>query len=177
MKQLAIVIALSSVFAIPVDASAQGQPGGKREMVRADVITGYHEVPAVSTTGVGEFVAEIDDESETITYTFTYAGLQGGASLFAHIHFGQRHVNGGVSAFLCGGGDKPPCPPVAGTVTGIIDAADIVGPTSQGIEPGSFAELAKAMRIGSAYVNIHTTRWPAGEIRGQIADHNQREGH
>jgi hypothetical protein len=24
------------------------------------------------------------------------------------------------------------------------------------------------MQAGKAYANIHTTRWPAGEIRGQI---------
>jgi hypothetical protein len=173
MKKLAIVIALSSILAAPMEASAQG---GQRQVVRTDVMTGLHEVPAVSSTGVGEFVAEIDDEMETITYVFTYSGLEGGASLFAHIHFGQRSVNGGVSAFLCGGGGKPPCPPVAGEVTGIITPADVVGPTAQGIEPGSFTELVRAMRVGSAYVNIHTTRWPGGEIRGQIADQNQREG-
>ena len=174
MKKLAIVIALSSIVAAPIESGAQG---GNRQVVRTDVMTGFHEVPAISSTGVGEFVGEIDDVMETITYVFTYSGLEGGASLFAHIHFGQRSVNGGVSAFLCGGGDKPPCPPGAGTVTGVIDATDIVGPTTQGIEPGSFAELARAMRIGSAYVNIHTTRWPGGEIRGQIADQNHREGH
>jgi hypothetical protein len=35
-----------------------------------------------------------------------------GSTLFAHIHFGQTGVAGGVSAFLCGGGDKPPCTPL-----------------------------------------------------------------
>jgi hypothetical protein len=173
MKKLAIVIAVSSALAAAMTAVAD--EGGKRQVVRTEVMSGLHEVPAVSTTGAGEFVAEIDDEMETITYVFSYSGLEGGASLFAHIHFGQRSVNGGVSAFLCGGGGKPPCPPVAGTVTGIITPADVVGPTAQGIEPGSFTELVRAMRLGSAYVNIHTTRWPGGEIRGQIADQNQRE--
>ena len=38
---------------------------------------------------------------------FHYEGLQGGNSLFAHVHFAQRGVNGGVSFFLCGGGGKP----------------------------------------------------------------------
>jgi hypothetical protein len=180
MNKLAIVIALSSVLAAPMQAGAQGQ-GGKREFVRSDLMNGYQEAPPISTTGFGEFRAQIDDEAQMIRYELTYAGLEGGATLFAHIHFGQRGVSGGVSAFLCGGGDKPPCPPVEGTVTGVIDPTDVIGPgpgeprPDQGIEPGSFAELVRAMRIGSTYVNVHTTRWPGGEIRGQVADQNQRE--
>ena len=53
-------------------------------------------------------------------------------------------------------------------MTGTITAADIIGPNGQGIEPGSFAELLRAMDEKVTYVNIHTTRWPSGEIRGVI---------
>jgi len=59
-------------------------------------------------------------------------------------------------------------------VTGTIAAADILGPAVQGIEPGSFDEAVRAIRAGAVYANVHTTRWPAGEIRGQVNDANQR---
>ena len=139
------------------------------------ILNGYQEVPSVSTTGFGEFEAELVAPNR-LHYVFTYRGLEGGASLFAHVHFAQRSVNGGVSFFLCGGGSKPnPCPNVAGTVEGDVTPADVVGPTGQGIEPGSFAEILRAMRAGHAYANLHTTRWPGGEIRGQINDKDQKE--
>jgi hypothetical protein len=32
-----------------------------------------------------------------------------------------------------------------------------------------------AIRAGHTYVNVHTARWPTGEIRGQIANESQRE--
>lgn len=61
----------------------------------------------------------------------------------AHIHLGARATTGGVSAFLCGGG-KPSCPPTGGTVTGTITRADVIGPASQGIEPGEFGTRSSA---------------------------------
>jgi hypothetical protein len=132
-------------------------------------LEGFEEVPSVSSTGWGEFDARLV-EDEKIHFVFRYAGLEGGDSLFAHVHFGQLSVNGGVSFFLCGGSTKPtPCPNVEGTVEGDITPADVIGPNGQGIEPGSFGEIVRAMRAGYAYVNIHTTRWPGGEIRGQIS--------
>jgi|SRR5438034_3260665 len=138
-------------------------------------LNGYQETPAVSSTGVGEFRATLV-EPEKLHFVFRYAGLEGGTSLFAHVHFGQRAVAGGVSFFLCGGSTKPtPCPNVAGTVEGDVTPADVIGPNGQGIEPGSFAEILRAMRSGTAYANIHTTRWPGGEIRGQINDSDQKE--
>jgi CHRD domain len=136
-------------------------------------LNGFQEVPSVSTGGFGEIDAKLVGD-EMIEYTFQYAGLEGGASLFAHIHFAQRNVNGGVSVFLCGGGGKPPCPPVEGTITGTLVPADVVGPNAQGIEAGSWAELLRALRAGHTYANIHTTRWPGGEIRGQINDNDHR---
>ena len=58
---------------------------------------------------------------------------------------------------------------------GDVTPADVVGPNGQGIEPGSFAEILRAMRVGHSYANIPTTRWPGGEIRDQINDDDQKE--
>jgi hypothetical protein len=130
-------------------------------------LNGFREVPPISTTGEGEFEAKVDDLA--IVYELTYVGLESPA-FQAHIHFGQERHNGGVIAFLCGGGDKPPCPQFAGTVTGVIDPSDIIGPTNQGIEPGSFEEAVRALLSGITYANVHTDRFPGGEIRGEIGD-------
>jgi hypothetical protein len=170
----ALLLSALTLAAAPA-VFGQGAPGNK-QVVRTDLLTGYQETaPAtVSSVATGEFVAEIDEETETITYVLTYSGIEGGVTTQAHIHFGARGTSGGVSAFLCAG-SKPPCPAVEGTVTGVITAADIVGPATQGIEPGSFAELVRAIRSGVTYVNVHSTRWPSGEIRGQINDRNERQ--
>jgi hypothetical protein len=130
---------------------------------------GYEEVPAISTTGTGTLTLEI--QGDEIAYTLTYADLEGGTVTAAHIHIGQRSVNGGVIAFLCGGG-KPACTTPSGEFTGTITAADVIGPNGQGIAPGSFVEVLRALRAGVVYGNVHTTpRWPGGEIRGQLRGH------
>jgi hypothetical protein len=128
-------------------------------------LNGYKEVPAISTTGGGRFEAEIGNGE--VSYTLRYHDLEGGDVLFAHIHFGKPSTNGGVIAFLCGGGDKPACP-ASGTVHGVIDAADVIGPEEQGIAPGEFQELVRAIRRNAVYVNVHTDDFPTGEVRGNV---------
>ena len=157
----------------------RGEPPNSKEF-RAH-LNGYQEVPSVSTTGVGEFRARLV-EPEKLHYVFSYKGLEGGASLFAHVHFGQRSVNGGVTFFVCSTtppiANKPVCPNVEGTVEGDITPADVVSSTgaiAQGIAATQFGEILRAMRAGHAYANIHTDFWKGGEIRGQINDRDQRE--
>ncbi len=112
-----------------------------------------------------------------IEFELEYEGLEGGNVLFAHIHFGQRHTTGGVSAFLCGGGGKDPCPNSPdGTVEGTITATNVLGPAVQGIAAGELDELVAAIRAGIAYVNVHTATFPAGEIRGQLGKGNSGKG-
>jgi hypothetical protein len=54
-------------------------------------------------------------------------------------------------------------------VTGSVTVANVIGPNAQGITPGAdFAKVVQALRDGAAYVNVHTMRSPAGEIRGQV---------
>lgn len=113
----------------------------------------------------------IDEDTGLITYRLAYDGLV--AVQQAHIHFGQRHTNGGISVFLCtnlgnGPAGTQACPETAGQVSGEIMAADVIGPAAQGIAAGEFAELLAAIRSGNAYASVHTTAFPGGEIRGQI---------
>ena len=141
-------------------------------------LNGFQETSAtsssISTAAFGDFNAELV-EPQKLHYVFRYSGLEGGNSLFAHVHFGQRANAGGVSFFLCGGSTKPtPCPNGSGEVEGDVVPADVIGPAGQGIAPGQFDEIIRAMRAGYAYANIHTQTYPSGEIRGQINDRENR---
>src|SRR5437868_10701751 len=71
-------------------------------------INGFQEVPPKLTNGHGTLTLSIHGSS--IDYRLTYSDLSTPATA-AHIHFAQKGVNGGILAFLCGGGGKPTCPP------------------------------------------------------------------
>ncbi len=147
-------------------AAAVPRPSDADEGRLRAALRGYSEVPAISSTGMGRFTARVSEDGSAIDYQLSYAGLEGTATA-SHIHIGQKDVNGGVIAFLCGGGGKPACP-IEGEVTGTITAADVAGPAAQGIAPGEFAELLRAIDAGVTYVNVHSTKHPGGEIRGQV---------
>lgn len=134
-------------------------------------LSGFQEVPALASAATGTFEARLLPNS-SFTFELSYRGLEGNATQ-AHIHFGQKSVNGGVSVFLCSNlGNAPAgtqsCPSPGGTVTGTITAASVIGPLGQDISPGQFDELIRAMRAGVTYANVHSTKFPAGEARGQI---------
>jgi hypothetical protein len=173
MRKLAVLISLVAATGLTIVAAVafadRGGGGGGNNF--SAKLTGFQETPSESTPGRGTFQARLVN-GNTIHYTLHYEGFEAaeGSTLFAHIHFGQQGVAGGVSAFLCGGGDKPACTPTQGTFEGDIDAADVVGPAGQGIAAGEFAKLVRAMRAGVTYANIHSSTQPAGEIRGQIDD-------
>jgi hypothetical protein len=148
-------------------------------VLRAD-LTGFEEVMPVSTTGKGELRLVLYPDRTTIAYELSYSGLQANATQ-AHIHFGQLSVNGGISVFLCTNlGNGPPgtqaCPARSGAVSGTIIATSVLGPDAQGIAPGEIDAFVEALRERLTYVNVHTERWPGGEIRGQIG-HGRGDHH
>jgi CHRD domain len=161
-----------AVLAAVAAAGTVAVAGGGGE-VRED-LTGYEENPSVSTEGNGTFRARIDTRDQEISYRLTYADLEADVTQ-AHIHFSQRAVNGPISVFLCSNltDPAPPpgtqaCPASPATVEGTIEPEDVIGPAAQGIEPGAFDELVDAIRAGATYVNVHSTKWPGGEIRAQL---------
>jgi hypothetical protein len=131
-----------------------------------------NEVPSVVSGASGKFDADLGRGGGQITWELRYEGLEGAVTQ-AHIHVGQRHTNGGISVFLCSNlGNGPAgtqaCPMPPARISGTITPADVIGPAGQGVSAGEFADLLKALKAGAAYANVHSTLYPAGEIRGQI---------
>jgi hypothetical protein len=165
--QLAAVVAVAGLLGV-VAAAVAG--GGARDV--REHLTGYEETPlTLSTTGFGDLRAKVRDNE--IKYRLTYGQLEGDVTQ-SHIHLGREAITGGVSAFLCSNLSNGPagtqaCPgPHDGTIEGTIKADDVIGPAGQGINPGEFAELLRAIRAGATYANVHSTKYPGGEIRAQI---------
>jgi hypothetical protein len=138
-------------------------------------LSGYNETPSLNSTGHATFTATISNG--TITFKLDYADLSGPPAV-AHVHIGQVGVAGGVSFFLCGGGGKPACPASpSGSVSGTVVAADVVGPTAQGFNAGDLTPVIDAIQHNVSYANMHTAKFPAGEIRGQLFPTGHHFGH
>jgi hypothetical protein len=168
MMKPAITSALVVAIALPAMAFA--------EHIQA-TLTGYEEVPAVSTQASGLFRAHISSNDQSITYELSYSGLQGTVTQ-GHIHIAQLGVNGSIVLWLCQTATNPSptlgtpiCPDGSGTVTGTLTAADVIAgnQANQQLNAGDLEEVLRAVRAGVAYVNVHTSPLSTGgEIRGQI---------
>jgi hypothetical protein len=156
------VVVVLGLFALSARAD---ENEGNRFRAR---LVGGEETPAIFTPATGDFSARIVDGGTRIEFTVSWSNLTGNPSV-AHIHIGQRSVAGAVSFFFCGGGGKPACPAsTSGSISGSAVAADVLGPTAQGVDPGNLAAVITMMRAGLTYANVHTPAHPGGEIRGQV---------
>jgi hypothetical protein len=154
----AIAALTASALAAPV-VSSQTEHFSAR-------LSGSEEVPPINTAGTGDF--EMTIQPGIITFSLTFSDLSSPLGV-AHLHFAPSKVAGGVMIFLCGGGNQPACPATTeGTITGTITAANVTGPTSQGVTAGDLDSALEAVRDGLSYANMHTANFGSGEIRGQV---------
>jgi hypothetical protein len=183
MKSLTIKIAVAMLFVIAAVSLAsmgvRAQDGGD-QLQLSTRLSSFNEVPPKAIGSHGSFSATLSQDGTTLNWTLTWTGLTG-PPLFAHIHFAQAGVNSSVMTYLCGGPagnpdipQKPDCPQTSsGSITGTTNAGDIIAlnasPTDLGLDLHDFATFLHALRVGDGYANMHTTRFPGGEIRGQIA--------
>jgi len=143
-------------------------------------LNSFKTAPSIYSGGKGTTHLRIDFNKSSISYELSYSGLSSAVSQ-AHIHFSQKGVNGGIIVYLCDNTDvtvadglSVPACPTSGTVTGTITAADVnpsgnpAPVTDFGIAEGDFAALVAAIQHQAGYVNVHTTTYPNGEIRGQL---------
>lgn len=167
---IATVLALTAILGVVVFSATSANEGTLS--LRAN-LTGFQESPPRLTDGTGTFTATISGDQ--LSYKLTYSNLSAPAFM-AHIHFGQKAVSGGIFIWLCQSASAPSptagtpmCPAGGGTVTGTATAASVVKITGQTLRGGNFNDAIAIIRSGEAYANVHTTNFPAGEIRGQIS--------
>ncbi|MEQ9105419.1 MAG: CHRD domain-containing protein [Rhodothermales bacterium] len=112
-------------------------------------LAGFHEVPPAATVATGNVTVRLVADQGTMDVFGFYEGLAGTYSA-SHIHIGDVGVNGGV-AF-------PLAPDVDGFFGQTIDVS------------AATAAQISALRNGGAYVNVHSSAYPGGEVRGQLLD-------
>lgn len=177
LTAVAVVVLAGTAFAFTDEGSRRFR----------EFLDGFKEAPAVvSTTGTGTFRATINRDETEISYELTFQDLEGDVRQ-AHIHIGLPQNMGGIVLWLCDSETSPsplastpacnvsdPGNLRAGSVTGTLTEADVQNLAANGIAgptattPGEFAEVVALIRAGKTYVNVHSAKFGAGEIRSQL---------
>ncbi|HET8629584.1 MAG TPA: CHRD domain-containing protein [Thermomicrobiales bacterium] len=157
LRWLALVAVV--LAALSLGAGGAAAAGNGRNFVAH--LAGSQETPPNSTLSQGEAIFHLSPDGSTLSYKLIVANIDN--VTVAHIHLGMPGVAGPVVVFLYHG------PTIAGRFDGVlaegtITAADLTGP----LAGQSLSTLLNDIRSGDAYVNVHTTQFPAGQIRGQI---------
>jgi hypothetical protein len=167
-----MVRVLTAAFAAGVlflgSISAQAAP-----ILYTATLSGLNEVPANASPGTGFTSVTIDLTANTLRVQIDFSGLLG-TTTNAHIHAAASPgSNAGVAtrtpSFL-----NFPSGVTSGsydmtydmTLASTFNAAYIT--THGGTPAGAAAALAAAMAAGQAYVNVHSTLFPGGELRGNL---------
>jgi hypothetical protein len=142
-------LALAVVFGVAGCAHHMDHQGSMASNVQVytATLTSAEEVPpAADSKGTGTAEVRIDMATHEVTYKVTWSGLTGPATM-GHIH--------GPAAKGANAGVVVPFPDVAGKSATEGKAK---------ITPTQYGDLAADLY----YVNIHTAKYPGGEIRGQL---------
>ena len=146
MKKLITLVLAGAIAALAVTAFAGAAPRSNVIMIAAK-LTAKEEVPkqvVKNAKAAGSFTGDITGSK--LTWTLRFSHLTGRATA-AHIHLGGMGTAGAVVVPLCG-----PCKsPLKGTAT--LSKA-----------------LLKDLKTHKLYVNVHTAKNAAGEIRGQLSE-------
>ena len=142
---------VSAVAAIALIIAGLALAAGQKDTFKLTAtLKASSEVPkptGVRAGAAGTFVGtavELANDKASLTWRLTFSKLTGRAAA-AHIHIGKPGKAGNVMVALCG-----PCKN-----------------NHKGAATISHAQLA-TIRAGRVYVNVHTAKNAAGEIRGQV---------
>ena len=121
------------------------RPSQKMDIFEAN-LTPSQEVPPANSTATGSAEVQFNANTNKVTWKVMFNGLTGPATA-GHIH-GPAPVGANAGVVI----------PFAGN----LNAQPVMGEMT--VTPAQYADMA----AGLYYVNIHTARFPGGEIRGQL---------
>ena len=154
MRKNLLVLAIGLAFILP--GITQAVP-----LTFITTLSGANERPPASTPGLGVATVTLNDTEDMFSYAISFENLLTAATV-AHIHFGLITSTGPVIFDFTSLLPKA----TAGSFSGTLVATDLIPRPAVGIN--TFPDAVNAFKQGNTYVNIHTTTFPAGEIRGQL---------
>ena len=138
----------------------QGRPAQAEEFTVVATLGGGEEVPALLTGAVGTAVITVDTDTRELAVSLKVYNLPTGSTA-GHIHVGPKGVAGPVVVDF----------PIPQNRVGDMNLNFTVGASQLRPNPGiginTIDDVIQAIVGGGAYVNIHTAKNSAGEIRGQ----------
>jgi hypothetical protein len=153
-------VKLISLIAFAILLTASLGMAASHDVFKAK-LSGKEEVPAVETKATGEADFKLSKDGKEITYILKVKDIENAKA--AHIHAGKMGAEGAPVVGLFGGPKKEGM--FSGDLAkGTITDKNLVGPLA-GKTIGDLVELIKG---GDAYVNVHTDKYPNGEVRGQV---------
>lgn len=169
---LLLVLGISLVFAscnkVDSDVELQAELVLKKGKVVQNFtahLSGKEEVPLNDSKAQGQAIFQLSKDGTELSYKLIVANLDNLDR--AHIHLAPAGTNGGVVVWLYP--SSPPGALIPGTTNGILAQGVITKANLVGALAGQTLEVLIAhFNNGNAYVNVHTTQYPGGEIRGQI---------
>ncbi|MDB5945615.1 MAG: hypothetical protein JWQ33_641 [Ramlibacter sp.] len=135
----------ASLVSLALGGCGMMRPSQKMQIFEA-TLSPSQEVPATASTATGQAEVQFNENTNLLTWKVTYSGLTGSATA-AHIH-GPAPVGQNAGVVI--------------PFTGDLNAQPITG--EKAITSAQYADLA----AGLYYVNVHSARFPGGEIRGQL---------
>jgi hypothetical protein len=137
-------------------------------------LSGLNENPSVTTTGTGFATIIYDPDAHTLSLNVTFSDLIG-TTTASHIHCCVLPPTNAIVATTVPTFAGFPLGVTAGTYVNTLDLtlASSFNPAfitaHGGTTAQAEADLAAGLAAGTAYLNIHTTFRPGGEIRGNIS--------
>jgi hypothetical protein len=156
----------AALMAPEVEAAAAMQAAGQAaKSTFTAQLAGANEVPPADSRARGNAVFQVSADGSEVSYRLNVANIENVTQ--AHIHIGVEGVTGPVVVWLYP--SSPPAQLIPGRssgplATGVITQSSLVGQWAG--QP--LSTLIDAMRSGAVYVNVHTSQYPPGEVRGQI---------
>lgn len=124
-------------------------------------LKGDNEVPSRETNAAGEAIITISKDESYIHFKLIVANIEDVSG--SHFHIAPAGSNGGVVAFLYSN------PQASGPENGVLAEGYIMSEDLIGSLSGAeLSDLISAIREGNVYVNVHTSAYPGGELRGQL---------
>jgi hypothetical protein len=155
MKKFRVTVFVFLFLVLLVSIGIAGERSFKAKLLGSEVVL------PVKTTAEGEAIFQLSKDGRELTYKLTVADIENVTA--AHIHYGKMGKNGPPVVNLFTGSKKEG--KFSGTLSeGRIMANDLMGE----LKGKLFSHFIQMIEDGHAYVNVHTDKYPDGEIRGKI---------